>query len=41
MVLPDRIGSLVVAEILIAPPTPYKPSDVDEEKAVIVGAMVS
>ena len=41
MVLPDRIGSLVVAEILIVPPMPYKPSAVDEEKAVIVGAMVS
>jgi hypothetical protein len=41
MVLPDRIGSLVVAEILIVPPMPYKPSAVDEEKAVTVGAMVS
>ena len=41
IVLPDWIGSLVVAEILIAPPIPNVPLAVDEEKAVTVGAMVS
>jgi hypothetical protein len=37
MVLPDRIASLVVAEMFIVAPIAYVPSAVDEEKAVTVG----
>ena len=37
MVLPDRIASLVVAEMFTVAPIAYVPSAVDEEKAVTVG----
>jgi hypothetical protein len=37
IVLPDRIASLVVAEIVIVPPMPNVPLAVDEENAVTVG----
>jgi hypothetical protein len=37
MVFPDRIASLVVAEMFTVPPIAYVPSAVDEEKAETVG----
>jgi hypothetical protein len=41
IVSPDRIASLVVAEILIVPPIPNVPLAVDDENAVTVGKVVS
>ena len=41
IVLPDRTASLVVAEIVIAPPVPNVPFAVDDENAVTVGNCVS